>query len=301
MYASEWPFLRARKREGASRAPSPGTAPKTSPQRRVCPAWPLELSRCSPKSICDPSCCRSGLWWTVSIIADPGLSHDIPLQRFQQVLLDLYALPIYFLSAELLYAVYTNTTSLDLMHHSFQRSWRHTDLLSSSYSGEGVFEMIPLTILSMGHLLFPSQGCQLEISGLLTRGWSQIQGLRHRGGRGGRVPPILRVRGIIPPFSGKWWAKSAEFSVFGMGFPLKKILASLPPGPRPPIFIGVAEPLLRSVCPCLRHLLHTSTYLILSPKRFLTVFLGVFRILDISMRVWCAWSSASTADLSACS
>ena len=29
-----------------------------------------------------------------------------------------------------------------------------------------------------------------------------------------------------------------------MGYPLKKILASLPPGPRPPpIFIGVAEPL----------------------------------------------------------
>ena len=31
-----------------------------------------------------------------------------------------------------------------------------------------------------------------------------LQGLRHRGGRGGRVPPpFLRVRGIIPPFSGK--------------------------------------------------------------------------------------------------
>ena len=31
------------------------------------------------------------------------------------------------------------------------------------------------------------------------------QGLRHRGGTGGRVPPppIMRVRGIIPPFSGK--------------------------------------------------------------------------------------------------
>ena len=29
-----------------------------------------------------------------------------------------------------------------------------------------------------------------------------------------------------------------------MGYPLKKILASLSPGPRPPIFIGVAEPLL---------------------------------------------------------
>ena len=28
-----------------------------------------------------------------------------------------------------------------------------------------------------------------------------------------------------------------------MGYPLQKILASLPPGPRPPIFIGVAEPL----------------------------------------------------------
>ena len=30
-----------------------------------------------------------------------------------------------------------------------------------------------------------------------------------------------------------------------MGYPLKKILASLPPGPRPPppIFTGVAEPL----------------------------------------------------------
>ena len=137
MYASERPFLRARKREGASRAHSPGTAPKTLPQRCVCPAWPLELSRCSPKSICDPSCCRSGQWWTVSIIEDPGLAHDIPLQRVQQVLFDFYALPIYFLSLELLYAVYTNTTSLDLMHHPFQRSWRHTDLLSSSYSGEG--------------------------------------------------------------------------------------------------------------------------------------------------------------------
>ena len=136
MYASEWPFLGARKREGASRAPSPGTAPKTSPQRRVCPAWPLELSRCSPKSMCDPSCCRSGLWWTVSIIEDPGLAHDIPLQRVQQVLFDFCALLIYFLSAELLYAEYTNTTSLDLKRHSFQRSWRHTDLLSSSYSGD---------------------------------------------------------------------------------------------------------------------------------------------------------------------
>ena len=52
------------------------------------------------------------------------------------MLLDLYALPIYFLSAELLNAEYTNTTSLDLMRHFFQRSWRHTDLLSSSYSGE---------------------------------------------------------------------------------------------------------------------------------------------------------------------
>ena len=31
-----------------------------------------------------------------------------------------------------------------------------------------------------------------------------------------------------------------------MGYPLKKILASLPPGPRPPIFIGVAEPLVGS-------------------------------------------------------
>ena len=33
-----------------------------------------------------------------------------------------------------------------------------------------------------------------------------------------------------------------------MGYPLKKILASLPPGPRPPppIFIGVAEPLVRT-------------------------------------------------------
>ena len=28
-----------------------------------------------------------------------------------------------------------------------------------------------------------------------------------------------------------------------MSYPLKKILTSLPPGPRPPIFIGVAEPL----------------------------------------------------------
>ena len=28
-----------------------------------------------------------------------------------------------------------------------------------------------------------------------------------------------------------------------MGYPLKKILVSLPPGPRPPIFIGVAEQL----------------------------------------------------------
>ena len=31
-----------------------------------------------------------------------------------------------------------------------------------------------------------------------------------------------------------------------MGYPLEKILASLPAGPRPPIFIGVAEPL----CDC---------------------------------------------------
>ena len=167
-------FYGPEKREGTSRAPSPGTAPKTSPQRRVYPAWPLELSRCSPKSICDPSCCRSGPWWTVSIIKDPGLAHDIPLQRVQQALFDFCALLIYFLSSELRYAEYTNTTSLDLMDHSFQRSWRHTDLLSSSYSGEGVFEMIPLTVLLMGHLLFPSQGCQLEISELLIRGWSQI-------------------------------------------------------------------------------------------------------------------------------
>ena len=29
-----------------------------------------------------------------------------------------------------------------------------------------------------------------------------------------------------------------------MGYPLKKILTSLPPGPRPPHFIGVAEPLV---------------------------------------------------------
>ena len=29
-----------------------------------------------------------------------------------------------------------------------------------------------------------------------------------------------------------------------MSYPLKKILASLPPGPRPPIFIGVVEPLV---------------------------------------------------------
>ena len=33
-----------------------------------------------------------------------------------------------------------------------------------------------------------------------------------------------------------------------MGYPLKKILASLPPGPRPPIFIGVAEPLVAALC-----------------------------------------------------
>ena len=137
MYASEWPFLGARKREGASRAHSPGTAPETSPQRRVCPAWPLELSRCSPKSICDHSYCCSGPWWMVSIIEDPALVHDIPLQRVQQVLFEFCALLIYFLGAELHYAEYTNTTSLDLMHHSFQRSWRHSDLLSSSYWGEG--------------------------------------------------------------------------------------------------------------------------------------------------------------------
>ena len=44
-----------------------------------------------------------------------GLSHDIPLHRVQQVMLDLYAFPIYFLSAELLYAVHTkyDVTRLD--------------------------------------------------------------------------------------------------------------------------------------------------------------------------------------------
>ena len=79
------------------------------------------------------------LWSVVNgfHLEDPDFVDDIPLQRVQQVLFDFCALLFYYLSAELLNAEYTNTTSLDLMHHSFQRSWRHTDLLSSSYSGEG--------------------------------------------------------------------------------------------------------------------------------------------------------------------
>ena len=125
------------------------------------------------KSICDPSCCRSGLWRTVSIIADPALSHDIPLHRVQQVLLDLYTLPIYFLSAELLYVVYTNTTSLGLdapFFSAFLATQYAPTCFPHHIQERGVFEMIPLTVLLMGHLLFPSQGCQLEISELLTRG-----------------------------------------------------------------------------------------------------------------------------------
>ena len=59
--------------------------------------------------------------------------------------------------------------------------------------------------------LFFLSGCFLIKNNKLTNGcclyrqptFGDQQGLRHRGGRGGRVPPFLRVRGIIPPCSGK--------------------------------------------------------------------------------------------------
>ena len=86
------------------------------------------------------------------------------------MLLDLYALPIYFLSAELLNAEYTNTTSLDFMRHFFSVPGDTPTCFPHHIQERRVFGMIPLTVLLIGHLLFPSQGCQLEISGLLTRG-----------------------------------------------------------------------------------------------------------------------------------
>ena len=62
------------------------------------------------------------------------------------------------------------------------------------------------------------------------------QGLRHRGGRGGRVPPFLRVPGIIPPIFRKIVGQIRWVSGFWYELPSEKILASLPPGPRPPHF-----------------------------------------------------------------
>ena len=81
--------------------------------------------------------------------------------------------------------------------------------------------------------------------------WGLVQGLRHRGGRGGCVPPFLRVRGIIPPIFRKIVGQIRWVFGFWYGLPSEEILASLPPGPRPPHFHrrGGAPGLVPSAAP----------------------------------------------------
>ena len=134
---------------------------------------------------------------------------------------------------------------------------RHAPLTSSGSSGTWSPLISNKTVPSLS-----SRGCLEALLYLCTCSfsWASKSGGGRDGGRvprssgsatggggtGGTRPPIFESAGDNPPIFRKIVGQIRWVFGFWYGLPLKKILASLPPGPRPPIFIGVAEPLPRS-------------------------------------------------------